>query len=147
EVEEELVWWLKWLRGWNGSAVVPIPADIDLFSDASNTGYGGFMLRKGKQCRQVVQGHWNFQEQEKSTNYRELVAAERVLKAFLKWENIRGCTVRLFTDNIVTYTYLNKMGGKVNHLKTIALEALQSCERAEVLLTVEHLPGVQNQLA
>src|SRR6185312_4324618 len=59
QVVEELRWWVLFLKGWNGSAIIPEPTSIDLYSDASNTGYGGFLMEKGKQNRRTVQGHWS----------------------------------------------------------------------------------------
>ena len=128
------------LKNWNGSAIIPEPASIDLFSDASNTGYGGFMMEKGKRFRKVVQGHWSREEQELSTNSRELIAAQRVVLAFLKWRRLFGVAIRLFTDNVVTYTYINHMGGRYSHLREIASKMLRECERRKVKLMVEHLP-------
>jgi hypothetical protein len=146
--QEELSWWIQWLRGWNGNSIIPPQTEVDLFSDASNTGYGGYMLQKRLKRRpRVVQGYWTAQEQQQSTNWKELVAAQRVVGAFIRWQNLRDCAVRLFTDNTVTYTYLNKMGGRVEHLRTVAKAVLEACEARRVKLVVEHLPGVQNEVA
>lgn len=147
QVVEELQWWISFLKGWNGSAIIPEATSIDLYSDASNTGYGGFMVVKGKKARQVVQGFWSQEEKSLSTNSRELMAAQRVVLAYLKWKRIFGVAIRLFTDNLVTYTYINNMGGRFHHLREIAMSILSECERRRVKLVVEHLPGVQNVLA
>ena len=94
-------------------------------------------MEKGKRFRKVVQGHWSREEQELSTNSRELIAAQRVVLAFLKWRRLFGVAIRLFTDNVVTYTYINHMGGRYSHLREIASKMLRECERRKVKLMVE----------
>jgi hypothetical protein len=99
EARTELEWWLEWLRGWNGNAIIQEPSQVDFFSDASDLGYGGYMDKKiVKTASQLVQGYWNQQEQQTSINQRELMAAERTIKAFL--HQINKCTVKIFTDSI-----------------------------------------------
>lgn len=43
----ELEWWIDFLAGWNRNAIIPMEAEVDLFSDASNKGYGGYMVKNG----------------------------------------------------------------------------------------------------
>lgn len=100
-----------------------------------------------KRFPKVVQGHWTKQEQLWSTNTRELVAAERTVLAYLKWARLARCTVRLFTDNIVTLVYVNKMGGRYPHLREVANRLLRQCEERGVRLVAEHVPGTYNKIA
>jgi hypothetical protein len=53
----------------------------------------------------------------------------------------------LFTDNIVTMVYINKMGGKFPHLRQVAERILRRCEKRKVVIAAEHVPGVKNRLA
>jgi hypothetical protein len=148
EVKGELEWWIEWLRGWNGNSIIVPATKVDLFSDASDTGYGGCISKRmARGAPTLVQGYWTQSEQLTSINERELIAAERVVKALLHWHGIKGGAVRLFTDSIVTYTYLNNMGGRFTHLREVARRVLAFCEQREVRLVVEHLPGVQNTVA
>lgn len=144
QAQEELRWWVQWLRGWKGHAIIPDQASVDLFSDASELGYGGLMETWKGKCKQVVQGYWSSSESQRSSNWREITAAKRVVLGFLRWRDLRQCTVRLFTDNIVTYYYLGKMGGRHTHLSRVASTLLHKCEEREVTLIVEHVPGELN---
>jgi len=99
KVVNEILWWIMFMRGWNGNSIIPTEATADLFSDASDHGYGGHLIMKGKRHSKVVQGHWNAEEQLLSTNARELLAAERVVSAYLRWAKLKDCVIRLLTDN------------------------------------------------
>lgn len=100
-----------------------------------------------KHFGEVVQGHWTKEEQQWSINTKELVAAERTIKAYLKWARLKECAIRLMTDSIVTMVYLNKMGGRWPHLREVAARLLKACEQQGVHLVAEHLPGVKNTWA
>ena len=147
KVVNEILWWIMFMRGWNGNSIIPTEATADLFSDASDHGYGGHLIMKGKRHSKVVQGHWNAEEQLLSTNARELLAAERVVSAYLRWAKLKDCVIRLLTDNIVTMVYVNKMGGRFPHLQAIVARMLGQCESSRVTVVAEHLPGVKNKLA
>jgi hypothetical protein len=62
KVVNEILWWIMFMRGWNGNSIIPTEATADLFSDASDHGYGGHLIMKGKRHSKVVQGHWNAEE-------------------------------------------------------------------------------------
>ena len=49
-----------------------------VYSDASSTGYGGYLVEHGNH---VAHGQWNEQEKGKSSTWRELAAVDRVLRA------------------------------------------------------------------
>ena len=65
----------------------------------------------------------------------------------MKWQKLSGITIRLFTDNVVTMFYLNKMGGRVPHLQQVAARMLARCETRNVTLWAEYVPGVRNRIA
>lgn len=145
---DELRWWIEWLREWNGNSVLYPQTQLDIYSDASNTGYGGAVSKKFyPRAPTVVQGFWTVAERAKSINEREMIAAERVLKAFLKWHRLQDLSIRLFTDSVVACTYLNNMGGKFAHLRAVARRILEICELRKVRLVVEHLQGIHNVVA
>lgn len=58
QAQEELQWWIQWLRGWKGHGIIPDQVSVDLFSDASELGYGGLMETWKGKCK-VVQGYWS----------------------------------------------------------------------------------------
>lgn len=104
------------------------------------------MMGKHK-VSEVVHGHWTKEEQSWSINKKELVAAERSIKAYLKWADLKNCAIRLMTDNVVTMVYINSMGGRFSHLREVADRLLRACERRKVKVVAEHLPGVKNKWA
>jgi len=65
-----------------------------VYSDASNTGYGGYTVEHGGQ---IVSGQWDQEESLQSSTWRELRAVRMVLMSFeSKLHNERVCW---FTDN------------------------------------------------
>lgn len=59
-----------------------------VYSDASNTGYGGYTVGIGST---VVQGQWSESESQTSSTWRELEAINRILQAYSK--TLQGETV------------------------------------------------------
>ena len=65
-----------------------------MYSDASDTGYGGYTVEHGVH---VAQGIWSPEEARQSSTWRELVAVSRVLDSMaFKLCNMR---VKWFSDN------------------------------------------------
>ncbi|KAG0921287.1 hypothetical protein G6F29_014258 [Rhizopus arrhizus] len=73
---QELQWWLKNLKQWNGRSFLPSTLEHTLYVDASNTGWGCAYLT------QRAHGYWTAQEAQMSINWRELKAAFLALQAF-----------------------------------------------------------------
>jgi hypothetical protein len=122
-------------------------ASYQVYSDASDCGYGGYLAENGKVAKRLVQGFWLPEERGASINTRELWAAERVLAAYGKWKNLQGVTIQLFVDNQVAVSYLRKMGGRFGHLRDIVERIWQRCEERNITLAVEFLEGEKNVLA
>ena len=142
----ELEWWQALLATWRGNSLLEEPVEIEMFSDASGSGYGGYLV-DGSRSRDLVQGWWSPEEQRQSINTKELWAAERTVAAFLKWRFIQGSAIRLFTDNQVAAAYLRRMGGRKEHLRVIAERIWARCEVRGVFLTVEYVEGKKNVIA
>ena len=89
------IWWVN-----------PKP-DILTYSDASDSGWGGYSVELGGN---IAKGQWSAEEELKSSTWRELRATHLVLKSFLP--NIQGKEVRHRTDNqnlgyVHTVTFLH----------------------------------------
>ena len=65
-----------------------------VYSDASDTGYEGYVVEHGP-C--VAYGQWTMEEVQKSSTWRELSAVYQVLSAVAT--KLGGSRVRWFTDN------------------------------------------------
>ena len=95
ESQKELNFWVKAINGFNGQPIWRSPSAIRVaYSDASDTGYGGYTVSHGMH---VAHGCWREHEASQSSTWRELVAVARVLEAIAS--KLVGTRVRWFTDN------------------------------------------------
>ena len=65
-----------------------------VYSDTSDTGYGGYMVEHG--CH-IAQGQWLPHESLQSSTWRELKAVLRVLESLA--DKLRNQRIRWFSDN------------------------------------------------
>jgi hypothetical protein len=95
EALKELIFWLKHILELNGQTfVTKQDCSKEVFSDASATGYGGFISGdNGQNCS----GSWSDSESEKSYTWTELQAVYKVLPKFAG--ALRGNNVRWNVDN------------------------------------------------
>ena len=95
EASLELQFWLTELVSFNGQNIWHSPAAVRVvYSDASHSGYGGYMVEHG--C-QVAHGLWTAEEALESSTWCELRAVRLILESLVpKLQNER---VRWFTDN------------------------------------------------
>jgi hypothetical protein len=140
KAQEELKWWQMNCCSCNGKPI-HTPSPHHCFdTDASHHGWGGVYLDKDQKRHEA---HGRFQSK-LTSNERELRAVLHTTQAFtkqLKWNN---CVIRVRTDNIVTMTYVNKMGGKLPHLLALTELLHTFCLKRGIVLTAEYLPGVKN---
>ena len=95
EAKAELQFWSNQLEDFNGQDIWHSPSAIRLvYSDASNTGYGGYMIEHG---HHIAQDQWLPQEACQSSTWRELRAVRNVLESLAS--KLLNQRVRWFTDN------------------------------------------------
>ena len=88
-----------------------------MFTDASDHGYGGFLLRRiGKN---VVVGKFDDQEREISSTARELLAVKYVLQSL--HNSIAHTSIRVYVDNFASSRIL-AVGSSKPHLQKLAME-------------------------
>ena len=75
--------------------------DLEIFSDASRTGWGAVCDKKKK-----AQGFWTLKEMNMHINYLEIKAAFLALKCFAK--SAKNIQILLRIDNITALAYINK---------------------------------------
>ena len=81
EVKDKLLFWQRQIEVFNGQSIWPSPSAVRVvYSDASNTGYGGYYLEHS--CY-VANGQWTGQETQQSCTWRELKAVRLVLESFV----------------------------------------------------------------
>ena len=77
--KEEIEFWLSNIELYNGQSNWEQPAALRVvYSDASDAGYGGFVVEDGPH---VAHGQWLDVEAKQSFTWRELEAVSRVLSA------------------------------------------------------------------
>ena len=90
EARSELQFWADHLEEFNGQDIWHSPYSISfVYSDASNTGYGGYMIEHGFH---IEQGQWLIQEASRCSTWQELQAVHKVLESLTnKLQNHRVC--------------------------------------------------------
>ncbi|MES9972159.1 MAG: reverse transcriptase domain-containing protein, partial [Candidatus Thiodiazotropha sp.] len=146
---EELRFWRTNVKSLNaeGKAIFePKNCDIDCFSDASGTGYGGYLaLCAGALVEgTVVHGCWSEIEMLQSSTWREVASVERVLKSnehFLCHKS-----VKVYSDNKNVSSVLMK-GSKKPFLHHLALRVNEFCEEQDIKLSPEWISRDHEALA
>lgn len=123
-----------------GVPITPPPPAVEVFTDASNLGWGGV-------CGQLhAQGVWSRVDAHLHINVLELEAVTRSLLAFLPRWSPSHILVR--SDNSTVVSYINRQGGTRSRLLSLRAEALLF--RLEALgfsLSAVHISGRLNVLA
>ena len=126
----------------NGQPIWHSPSAVRIvYSDVSNTGYGGYTVEHGMH---VAQGNWLEHEAKQSSTWRELVAVGRLLQAIAsKLANMR---VHWFTDNQNVVRIL-QVGSAKPHLQSEAVSVFGLCLPNNIQLEPEWIPREENHIA
>ena len=112
-----------------------------MYSDASDTGYGGYCLQIPGG---IAHGMWTRQESLESSTWRELTAVVRVLKSIL--HIIRGHRIKWFTDYQAVISIVQR-GSKELKLHVIAKEIFLILLKNQTSLETEWIPWLENDRA
>ena len=134
----DLEWWNQAVKSWNGNPIMLGPVDIQIETDASQTGWGA-----------ICQGHeaagfWNCRMSMMPSNYREMMA---ILLALKSYKNLDNKKVQVLTDNIAAAAYVNHLGGPSKQLCQLANAIWMEAYERRITLQAKYLPGVQNTIA
>ena len=81
EATAELQFWELSLQGYNSWPIWRQPGAVHVvYSDASDTGFGGYTVEHGDK---VVHGHWDPMEAQQSSTWHELRAIRLVLESLM----------------------------------------------------------------
>ena len=142
EAKQELSFWLARVSQFNGQDLWPKPSAVRVvYSDASNTGYGGYTVEHGGQ---IANGLWDKEEAQQSSTWRELRAVRMVLESFES--QLQNERVRWFTDN-QNVVWIVLHGSKKPALQQEALAIFDASVRSRIRLEPEWIPREGNQLA
>ena len=133
---KDLKWWMDALNSWNGSAAPRRVIDIQLTTDASQTGWGAFI------GNQEAKGLWNLRISQKSSNYREMLAILLAVRTFA--QQLKNKSLQILTDNISATAYINYQGGPSTELTQLAIAIWQDCIENNTSVTAKFLAGREN---
>jgi hypothetical protein len=133
----DLEWWVANLEKVNGKEFFPKIPDLEIYSDASMTGWGAI-------CNGVTtRGPWTADQTLMHINSLELLGALYALQSFVK--DSRGLSVKMYLDNSTTVCYINKGGGtKSAGLTNIAKTLADFCEHRQLTIIAVYLAGELN---
>ncbi len=139
EVSEDLEWWRTAVDSWNGSPLCTQPVECQVWTDASNTGWG--CVYEDRECS----GTWDPLTALKHINFKELLTVLFALKSYSPL--LQGKSVQLLSDNMTTVAYLNNMGGPVSELTMLAERIWAVALEQQITLQAKHVSGVSNVTA
>ena len=138
----ELKFWLCNLRKYNGQNIWHSPSACRLvYSDASATGYGGYIVEHGPQ---IAHGQWSQEEAAQSSTWRELCGVLRVLESLatkLKHERLKRLSDNQNVVRILT------TGSRQPQLQALALNVFTVCMTNQIRLEPEWIPRSENEQA
>jgi len=160
----ELQWWAQQLASEGGhgrhlsAPMFPVTPAVTMESDASLTGWGASLVNFHPSLsrffkRTSTRGFFSLRERMVSNNAREIMAALFAIRSFilplpsrlsLPFRS-RLCLVK--TDNMVTSSYLNKEGGRKDHLSVMVEQTLALCTQKGWSMRAQYIPGVDNVVA
>ena len=135
-----LRWWLIPNNVLKGQPLHPLQHALQLFTDASNEGWGAHLGDF------TARGLWSTQESALHINLLELKAVLLALKQFerLCWNQ----TILVCSDNTTVVSYINKEGGmKSGSLCALLWRLLMWCNQRQIVLRARHIPGHLNVIA
>ena len=139
-LRKALSWWRYEPHLQFGIVFPPRCPSLTLTTDASKKGWGAHLLGHR------LSGFWSPFQARHHINVLELWAVHLALRglSFL----VKGQCVMVRSDNMTVVSYLNKQGGtRSPSLCRETVSLLCWCEKRQIELKAEHVPGLENHLA
>ena len=139
-ISAHLDWWQNPANVMKGSDLHPKDHSIQLFTDASNEGWGAHLDQSS------TQGLWSPQEKGLHINVLELKAVFLALRHFK--DQCQDQTVLVATDNSTVVAYINKQGGTHSaEMCALLWRIMTWCHHSHITLKARHIPGCLNVMA
>ena len=139
-ISAHLDWWQNPTNVMRGADLHPKDHSIQLFTDASNVGWGAHLDQSS------TKGLWSPQEKGLHINVLELKAVSLALRHFK--DQCQDQTVLVATDNSTVVAYINKQGGTHSAEMCALLWKLMTwCHHYHITLKARHIPGCLNVMA
>jgi hypothetical protein len=135
QAKEDLTWWIDGLKSWNGQSWIQQPPEEEVFTDASDAGWGIVGDRYAKS------GTWTGPLLSKHINYKELLVVWKVVTH----PRFQGKRLLIYCDNTTTLAYVNKFGGtRSPELMELANQIWTHCLATGTTLTTAYIPSGLN---
>ena len=139
-ISAHLDWWQNPVNVMKGANLNPKDHSIQLFTDASNEGWGAHLEQSS------TKGLCSDQEKRLHINILELKAVSLALRRFK--DQCQNQTVLVATDNSTVVAYINKQGG-THSVEMCALlwKIMTWYHHYHITLKARHIPGCLNVMA
>lgn len=134
----DLNWWLNNLDSSFQYASSRSPT-VTITCDACNTGWGGWSGSS------ETKGKFSVQESSLHINEKELLAVLFSLQSLLT--QTRNQVIKVLSDNAVTVSYINNMGGRIQRCYDIARQIWEWAIARDNWIISSHIPGKKNTQA
>ena len=142
EARYELEFWLSGLERFRSQPIWRTAAAVRVvYSDASDTGYGGYTVEHGPY---VAQGQWSPEQAKQSSTWRELKAVGTVLE--LLGHKLSNSRVRWLTDNQNVVRIL-EVGSRKCDLQREVLRVFKLMCQYQIHIEPSWIPREENQYA
>ena len=139
-IAAHLDWWQNPSNVMKGSDLHPKDHSIQLFTDASNEGWGAHLDQNS------TGGLWSDREKRLHINVLQLKAVSLALRDFK--DQCQNQTVLVATDNSTVVAYINKQGGTHSaEMCALLWKIMTWCHHYHIILKARHIPGCLNVMA
>ena len=137
----DLSWWSKVGNSLPSRSLSPFEASLDLFCDASQTGWGCWTSNN----REAF-GFWSYSERSLHINILESKAVMFAFCCFFRFSF--NLSILIHSDSSTVVAYINKQGGTTSaRLCDLALDLWEFCIKRNISIKAVHLPGIKNSRA
>lgn len=136
--------WSEFLEHFNGKSLfltdhwITTPS-LDLFTDASNIGFGGFLAKK------YFYAEWPTQWSDVHITVKELFPIVLAIELFS--DILTNCCIVFHTDNEAVVHIINKQTSKDTVLMRLVRRMVLHTLKHNILFKAVHIPGLHNSLA
>ena len=139
-ISAHLDWWQNPANVMKGADLHSKDHSIQLFTDASNEGWGTHLDQSS------TRGLWSSQEKRLHINVLELKAVSLALQHFM--DQCQNQTVLVATDNSTVVAYINKQRGTHSaEMCALLWKIMIWCHHCHITLKARHIPGYLNVMA
>jgi len=135
EAKADLRWWEESLQAWNGHTWINHSPQEEIFTDASDNGWG--IVHN----RQTYAGTWSQSDLESHINLKELMVIWHVVTM----PHLQGRRLHIYCDNTTTIAYINRFGGtRSEALMTLANQIWTHCLATGTTISTSYVPSQFN---